>query len=130
MYLKSIQIWCSLSKMTVFDKNGHFWQKISNLTTFETQYLSNIIYFLFLLFETNVFSYLISIASSLIWGLFYEKRDFNSFDVFSYLISIAFLLILGLFYEKRDFKAFQWPYLFDVIYFLFFSSRRTFLAIW
>ena len=29
---------------------------MSNLTTFETQYLSNVIYFLFLLFETNVLS--------------------------------------------------------------------------
>ena len=41
-----------------FFKNGHFWQKTSNLNAFETQYLSDVIYFLFLLFEMDVLSYL------------------------------------------------------------------------
>ena len=56
--LESGQIWRFLSKVTIFVKNGHFWQKMSNSTTFEMQYLSEVIYFLFLLFETNVLSYL------------------------------------------------------------------------
>merc|ERR1712121_554633 len=47
--------------MTVFDKKWSLLTKMSNLTTFETQYLSDIIYFLFLLFKTNVLSYLSSL---------------------------------------------------------------------
>ena len=44
--------------MTIFVKSGHFWQRTSNLNAFEMQYLSNVIYFLFLLLETDILSYL------------------------------------------------------------------------
>ena len=49
------QKWPFLSKTS---KNGYFEQKTSNLTTFETQHLSDVVYFLFLLFEMDVLSYL------------------------------------------------------------------------
>ena len=49
------QKWPFLSKTT---KNSHFWQRTSNLNAFETQYLSDVIYFIFLLLETDVLSYL------------------------------------------------------------------------
>ena len=101
MYLESGQTWHSLSKMTVFDKNVHFWQKKSNLNAFEAQYLSNVIYYLFLLFETNVLSYLPpfyhNFENLTLYGIyenengltrlkFKKKKKKNSFFLFQILI--------------------------------------------
>ena len=87
------------------NKNGHFGpKKTSNLTTFETQYLSEVKYFLFLLFEMDILSYLPpfyhNFENLILYGIYKFLSPFPkvSFD------SNEFLLLKSYFYNHNPWK--------------------------